>query len=200
MAGRVILFAPGAGAPSSSRWMQGWVSRLSSLGDVVTFDYPYMQRGSKRPDPQATLVAAHRHALEDARKKRDAPLVLAGKSMGSRMGCHVALEERVSALVCFGYPLQAAGNPDKLRDQVLLELALPILFVQGTKDPLCPLERLDDVRRRMSAVNELHVVEGGDHSLNVAKTALKAAGTTQADVDGVALGAVAGFLERYAHA
>ncbi len=80
-------------------------------------------------------------------------MVLAGKSMGSRMGCHVSLEEPVVCLVCFGYPLRAAGS-GKLRDAVLLELSTPILFVQGTRDELCPLDDLEKVRARMNAANE----------------------------------------------
>jgi predicted alpha/beta-hydrolase family hydrolase len=103
--------------------------------------------------------------------------------MGSRIGCHLSLEEKVSALVCLGYPLCGGGDPAKLRDKVLRELRAPILFVQGTRDALCPLDLLESVRREMSAVNELHVVEGGDHSLAVSKTQLKTTGQTQRDVD-----------------
>src|SRR5205823_6277167 len=100
------------------------------------------------------------------------PLVLVGKSMGSRIGCHVATTDRASALVCLGYPLRAQGS-GKIRDEVLLALKTPILFVQGTRDPLCPLELLSEVRERMTAENALHVVEGGDHSLLVTKTGLE---------------------------
>ena len=70
--------------------------------------------------------------------------------MGGRVGCHVALVDPVQAVICFGYPLCGAGDRTKLRDQVLLELKVPILFVQGTRDPLCPLELLEDVRKRMA--------------------------------------------------
>jgi len=179
--------------------MQAWANRLGTLGHVVTFDYPYMLAGSKRPDPHAKLVAAHRQALNLLRRERRGPIVLAGKSMGSRIGCHLSLEERVAALVCFGYPLKAAGNPANLRDSVLRELTVPILFVQGSRDSLCPLESLEKVRKAMNAPHELHVVEAGDHSLRVSKTALKTAGTTQDEVDQKVLGAVAGFVERHAH-
>ncbi len=78
------------------------------------------------------------------------------------------------ALVCFGYPLCGGGDPTKLRDQVLREITTPILFVQGTRDPLCPLELLESVRTQMRAANQLHVVEGGDHSLLVTKSRLRA--------------------------
>ena len=195
---RLLLFAHGAGAPSASHWMQSWARRLSSLGSVVTFDYPYMRERRRRPDPQPKLIEAHRQALAEARTAEpDKAVVLAGKSMGSRIGCHVALEEPVSALVCFGYPLKAAGARATVRDQVLVELKMPILFVSGSRDALCPLELLETVRARMRAPNELHVVDGGDHSLAVAKSRLAEAGERQADVDQRILSAVTQFVERH---
>ena len=69
MSRRLILFAPGAGAPSSHPWMQNWKRRLSEIGEVETFDYDYMRAGRKRPDPLPQLIAAHRAALESAREK-----------------------------------------------------------------------------------------------------------------------------------
>jgi uncharacterized protein len=120
--------------------------------------------------------------------------VLAGKSMGGRVGCHVALVDPVEAVICFGYPLCGAGDRSRLRDQVLMELKTPILFAQGTRDPLCPLDLLENVRKRMHAPSTLTVVEGGDHSLVVAKTALKALGSSQEDVDDRMLTAIASFL------
>jgi predicted alpha/beta-hydrolase family hydrolase len=188
--GRVILFAPGAGLPSSSPWMTAWAQRLGALGDVERFDYPYVLEGRKRPDRLPKLVA-HHHAHADDARRPGAPLVLAGKSMGSRVGCHVSLEMPVDALVCFGYPLAATGDVQKLRDQVLLDLRTPILFVQGTRDKLCPLALLDDVRRRMTAPSALHVVEGGDHSLRVTKR------YDQQAADAAILEAVARFLSSF---
>ena len=116
--------------------------------------------------------------------------------MGGRIGCHVALEESVNGLVCLGYPLCGGGDPRKLRDQVLRKLRTPILFVQGTRDELCPLDLLADVRRTMIVENFLHVVEGGDHSLIVGKKQLKATGQTQEDVDRRVLGAIEEFYGR----
>src|SRR5262245_5629641 len=193
---RSILFAPGAGAPSSHPWMQDWKQRLSEIGDVETFDYDYMRAGRKRPDPLPQLIAAHRAALETARAKfQSDSTLLIGKSMGGRIGCHVALEEKVDGLVCLGYPLCAMGDRTKLRDEVLRALTVPILFVQGTRDALCPLELLEGVRAEMKAPNFLHVVEGGDHSLRVPKRQLQATSETQEDVDRLAFEAVAKFVD-----
>ena len=190
----LILFAPGAGAGADSPWMQAWATRLAGLGAVETFDYAYRRAGRRAPDRLPALIAAHREALQAARARhpRARRVVLAGKSMGSRVGCHLSLEEPVDALVCLGYPLVSQSGA--LRDEVLRALATPVLFVQGTRDGLCPLDRLEAARRAMRAESALHVVEGGDHSLLVQKTELRARGITQAAVDQAAFAAVEAFL------
>lgn len=193
----LFLFTPGAGAPSSHPWMRRWKERLSALGDVVMFDYPYMREGRRRPDPLPLLVAAHREALADARRDKPQPVFLIGKSMGGRIGCHVALEEPVAGVICLGYPLCGGGDPAKLRDKVLRALRTPILFVQGTRDPLCPLELLQNIIGELQAEHFLHVVDGGDHSLQVAKRQLKEAGETQEEVDARILQAIAQFVGRF---
>jgi uncharacterized protein len=191
----VFLFAHGAGAPSSSPWMVGWKKRLGTLGATVAFDYPYMRERRRTPDRLPRLITAHREALTKATAEHSGPVVLAGKSMGSRVGCHVALEESsVRALICFGYPLKSPGKQGAVRDEVLLALRIPILFLQGTRDALCPVELLEAVRRKMQAPSTLHLVEGGDHSLNVSAGALRAAGEKQADSDARVLAAVGSFL------
>ena len=195
MPGIAFLLAPGAGAPSSHPRMRTFARLLGSLGRVEPFDYLYAIDGGKRPDPLPKLIAAHRAALASLREKHDGPIVLAGKSMGGRVGCHVALVEPVEAVICLGYPLCGAGDRSKLRDQVLLELRTPAMFVQGTRDPLCPLELLEGVRKRMRAPSTLHVVDGADHSLLVAKTMLKALGSTQEEADDQILAAISRSLK-----
>jgi len=178
--------------------MQNWKRRLSEIGDVETFDYDYMREGRKRPDPLPKLIAAHRTALSDARKKSPAEsTILIGKSMGGRIGCHLSLGGKVNGLVCLGYPLCAMGDRTKLRDEVLRALNTPILFVQGTRDPLCPLDLLERVRTEMKTQNVLHVVNGGDHSLRVPKRQLQATGETQEDIDQQILKAIAGFVDQW---
>jgi len=173
--------------------MQGWRDRLATLGDVATLDYPYMRAGRKSPDKLPVLVESHRAALADARGRAKGPLFLVGKSMGGRVGCHLAVEEPVAGVVCLGYPLKAGGS-GALRDEVLLALRVPVLFVQGTRDPLCPLPLLAEVRARMTAPNTLLVVEGGNHSLETSAAARKAAGETQAASDARVLDAIRSFV------
>ena len=177
--------------------MQHWKERLQKIGDVEVFDYAYMREHRKRPDPLPKLIVSHRQALAEARKKHPAAVtILIGKSMGGRIGCHVALEEKVDGLVCLGYPLCAMGNRTKLRDEVLRALTTPILFVQGTRDSLCSLDLLERVRSEMKAPNRLHIVEGGDHSLRLPKRQLQAAGETQDDVDQRILQTIADFVRQ----
>jgi predicted alpha/beta-hydrolase family hydrolase len=175
--------------------MERWAQRLGGLGEVVRLDYPYVKAGRRAPDRLPVLVAAHRAALAEARAGREEPVVLAGKSMGARIGCHVALEERVAALVCLGYPLR--GQRGAIRDEVLLGLRSPVIFVQGTRDPLCPLELLEEVRARMRAPTALHVVEGGNHSLEVGARALASRGEDQDEVEARAFEAIATFLAKH---
>ncbi len=192
----LILFAHGAGLPSSHPWMRGWADRLSRAGSVVAFDYDYMAAGKRPPDRMPKLLARHRRALDEARAKHPgAPVVLAGKSMGSRVGCHLSLHDDVdvAGVVCFGYPL--VGVNGKRRDEVLRSMTAPILFLQGTRDRLCPLDVLAEVRSGMTNRNDLYVVESGDHSLHARKRDLKAEGRTQDDVDEAISGAVNDFVK-----
>ena len=175
--------------------MVGWDERLAALGPVRRFDYPYMAAGRKRPDRAPKLIEAHREQLDAFRAEHPGrQIYLIGKSMGSRMGCHLALEEDVAGLICMGYPLAGMGNRAKLRDQVLKDLSTRILFVQGTRDRLCPLDLLADVRGQMTAENELYIVPTGDHSLNITKTHTKKTGRTQDAEDADALAAIAAFV------
>src|ERR1700761_644330 len=101
----LFLFAPGAGAPASHPWMKRWSKELRTIGKVRALDYPYMLESRRRPDRLPSLIAAHRAALAKVKAAHKGTIVLIGKSMGSRIGCHVALEDKVSAVICLGYPL-----------------------------------------------------------------------------------------------
>ena len=156
--------------------MLAWRDRLQTLGDVTTFDYPYMRAGRRMPDRLPALIAAPREALAEARAKSAGPVFLAGKSMGGRVGCHLALEERVAGVICFGFPLRS-GTTGALRDEVLVALGTRVLLLQGSRDELCPLEfSLAGVRERMSAPSTLVVVDGADHSLALSAAQRKSGG------------------------
>ena len=198
MSRRLILFAPGAGAPSSHPWMQTWKQRLSKIGEVETFDYDYMRAGRKRADPLPQLIAAHRKALE-GREKTSAGFDLPDREKHGRpyrMPC-VARGESGRPGLSWLSALRH-GRSHKTSRRSFAALTMPILFVQGTRDALCPLDLLERVRTEMKTGNFLHVVESGDHSLRVPKRQLQAIGETQEEVDQRAFGAVAGFIDQFA--
>ena len=159
------------------------------------------RQGQRRhqPDPLKTLIQAHRDAITEAKKDGD-KVVLIGKSMGSRVSCHVSLEDGVAVdgIVCLGYPLQAQGRRVRgTRDEVLRELRSPVMFVQGTRDRMCPIRSLDAIRQDLEVPNYIHVVDGGDHSLIVRKTQLDELGKNQDDLDRAAVDAIKAFLDKH---
>ncbi len=199
----MILFAPGAGTRSSHPVMVRWAGLLGTLpdGPCQTFDYPYALAGRGRPDAHDVLVSAHAEALD--RVRTPDRVILAGRSMGGRIGCHVSLVRPVDALVAFSYPLLAMSGGSKgragaapkeapARAAVLRALATPILFISGDRDPLAPLPALEAVRAQMSAPTRLVVVRGGDHSLSVRVREL--AGRTAEGIERALLAQVAEFL------
>ncbi|KAK9698473.1 hypothetical protein RND81_08G106800 [Saponaria officinalis] len=195
----VVVFAHGAGAPSSSDWMLRWKEILAKAlcaVEVVSFDYPYLSGGKKRAPPKAEkLVDFHANVVKNAVAKYPGhPVILVGKSMGSRVSCMVACQKNisVSAVVCLGYPLK--GRNGAIRDEILTELTVPILFVQGSKDQLCPLDMLEAVRQKLKAKNDLHVIEGGDHSFKIAQKYLLVTGSTQNDAEQSAVKSITSFV------
>jgi len=214
----LFLFAPGAGAGIDSAWMKIWRERLATLGTVEAFDYPYRLAGRKSPDRPPVLIAAHRAAWQAAVARQGgrrsdkeamadgvidgspAPVFFIGKSMGSRIGCHLAVEEPTAAraLICLGYPLR--GQNGKLRDEVLRALTRPVLFVQGTRDPLCPLAELQALLPALPVAHQLFIVERGDHSLEVPHPRQKKGEPVrdpQAESDARVLAAIAAFVTRF---
>jgi len=174
--------------------MTRWATRLGELGTVKAFDYPYMLAGRKSPDPLPRLIAAHEQALEAVRVGKHGPIVLIGKSMGSRVGCHLAAKAQVDAVICLGYPLRGANGA--VRDEALTALSCPLLLVQGSRDPLCPIDLLDGVGKRIKAPHEIRIVDDGNHSLELPKGKLKSRGLTQDGVDERILGWIREFLSR----
>ncbi|KAL6986378.1 hypothetical protein U1Q18_019744 [Sarracenia purpurea var. burkii] len=195
----VVVFAHGAGAPSSSDWMIRWKDMLAKgleAVEVVTFDYPFICGEKRGAPPKAEkLVDFHVEVVQKAvAKYPEHPLILVGKSLGSRVSCMVAEEDGVgaSAVVCLGYPLE--GMKGTLRDETLLQLKVPTMFVQGSKDGLCPLEKLEPIRKKMKSVNGLHVIEGGDHSFKIGKKFLQSKGSSQEEAEDHAIRAIAMFV------
>jgi uncharacterized protein len=149
---------------------------------ALRFQFPFMEQGSRRPDPPAVAQASVRAAVEEAaRRWPHLPLFAGGKSFGARMTSQAQASEPlpgVRGLVFLGFPLHPAGKPAVQRAEHLAQVALPMLFLQGTRDALADL---DLVRATAGALGEratLHVVEGADHGFEV----LKRSGRTDEDV------------------
>ncbi|KAK1408994.1 hypothetical protein QVD17_41214 [Tagetes erecta] len=196
----VVVFAHGSSASSSSAWMIRWRNLLANAlnaVEVVTFDYPYVKRGRKAAPPPEKLVGFHTEIVRKvAAEYPDHPLVLIGKSMGSKISCMVAAEKdiEVSAVVCLGYPLKATRGG--IADEPLLQLTVPIMFVQGGNDSFCPLKLLEVVRNKLKAVNNLHVIENADHSFQIANKYLQSIGMTLKEAEESAAEAVAVFVSQ----
>ncbi len=163
-----VLFAHGAGLGQDHEWMVFVRDGLARAGiPVLTFNYPYLEAGRKAPNPARVLLACHRAALGELRRRVDR-VVLAGKSMGGRIGSHLAAEgEEVAGLVFYGYPLVGIGRSEPRDVSHLTDVGAPMLFVQGTRDRLAPLDLIKPVVDSLDA--SMHVVEDGDHSFKVLK-------------------------------
>jgi predicted alpha/beta-hydrolase family hydrolase len=163
-----VLLAHGAGLGQDHEWMVFMRDGLAAAGiPVLTFNYPYMEAGRKAPNPARILLACHRAALAELRHRVDRVL-LAGKSMGGRMGSHLAADgEAVAGLVFYGYPLVGVGKTEPRDVSHLADVGAPMLFVQGTRDRMAPLDLIEPVVESLDA--SIHVVEDGDHSFRVLK-------------------------------
>lgn len=166
--GPAILLAPGAGAGQRHAFLSGLRRRLAAAGHLVmTFDYPYAAAGRRAPDRLEVLLECHRAATRRLRREAG-EVVLAGKSMGSRVAAHLAASgEGCSAVVCYGYPLLPPGKPAPRDTAHLDAIGLPVLFLTGSRDRLAPLDLLSPVVARVPRAR-LVVVEGADHSFGVA--------------------------------
>lgn len=140
-----ILLAHGAGVGQDHPAMTLLREGLAGGGHtVMTFNYPYTERGAKRPDREEKLLACHRAAADVLAGRVDA-MFLAGRSMGGRMGTYlVAAGYPAAGLVLYAYPLHPAGKPEKLRVDQFEDIAIPMLFLQGTKDALSRMDLFEE--------------------------------------------------------
>jgi hypothetical protein len=164
-----VVVAHGAGAGIDHPFMVGFAQALGER-DIASmrFNFPYMQRGRRSPDPEPTLRAAWLAAFAEATARFDVPVLASGKSLGGRIASMCVADGMPAAgLVFLGYPLHPPGKPERIRDEHLYRITVPMLFLEGTRDPFAEPELLSKVLRKLSGRAELHTVEGGDHSFNV---------------------------------
>ncbi|SDO90696.1 hypothetical protein SAMN04487914_10184 [Arthrobacter sp. ok909] len=190
-----LVVAHGAGAGMDHPFLVGFTRALNPLGvATLRFNFPYREAGKKFPDRPPTAIAAWRAAMDAAASRSgDRPLWAAGKSFGGRMASMAVAEGMPAAgLVYLGYPLHPPGKPEKIRDEHLYGLTLPMLFLQGTRDTFATPELLEAVAARLGPSATVQWCEGGDHSFAVAGA------KRSADEAGASLAAaVAGFLKTH---
>jgi predicted alpha/beta-hydrolase family hydrolase len=177
------VFAHGAGAGMNHPFMADMARGLAEQGiATLRFQFPYMQGGSRRPDAPAVAQAAVRAAVEEAaRQLPGLPLVAGGKSYGGRMTSQAQAQEPlpgVKGLVFVGFPLHPAGKPSIERAKHLSDVAVPMLFLQGTRDELADLDLVRQATAALGPRATLHIVEGADHAFHV----LVRSGRTDAQV------------------
>ncbi|UKA57142.1 alpha/beta hydrolase family protein [Arthrobacter sp. FW306-2-2C-D06B] len=162
-----LVLAHGAGAGMEHPFLGGLAHALNDDGvATLRFNFPYREAGKRFPDRPPAAITAWRAAMEIAASRSEGePLWAAGKSFGGRMAS-MAVAEGMSAagLVYLGYPLHPPGKPEKLRDEHLYGLTLPMLFLQGTRDTFATPELLEDVVARIGPTATIEWWDGGDHS------------------------------------
>jgi predicted alpha/beta-hydrolase family hydrolase len=166
------VFAHGAGAGMTHTFMAAVATGLSERGiATLRYQFPYMEKGGKRPDPPGVAQAAVRAAVEEAARRCPAiPLIAGGKSFGGRMTSQTQAKaplEGVQGLAFFGFPLHPAGKRSTERADHLAGIDIPMLFLQGTNDKLAEVDLLKPVVKKLVAQATLHLVEAADHSFHV---------------------------------
>jgi uncharacterized protein len=199
--GITLILGHGAGAGQTSGFMVSFATELAARGiDAVTFNFSYTEHGRHYPDTNDKLEACYRAVIETIRKHKKLGrnrLAIGGKSMGGRIASQVAASGMgglgdLSGLVFLGYPLHPPGNPEKLRSKHLPDIKAPMLFVQGSRDSFGTPDELKPIVKKLKPRADLHVVEGGDHSFKVPKSA----GVTQEEVYKRVLDEIAGWLKQ----
>lgn len=195
----LYLFAHGAGAGMTHKAMESNAQGLAERGvATLRYQFLYMEKESKRPDPPRLAHAVVRAAAAEAAKlARDLPLFAGGRSFGGRMTSQAQSDAPlpgVKGLAFLGFPLHPAGKPGIERADHLSRVEVPMLFVSGDRDALAELDLLKPVVAGLGDRATLHLVAHADHSF---KTAAKS-GRTSAEAEAEALDALADWMSENA--
>jgi hypothetical protein len=190
-----FVMAHGAGAGMTHPFMASMANELAALAvATLRYQFPYVEHGGKRPDPEAVCHATVRAAVATAAALAPAlPQFAGGRSFGGRMTSQAQAAAElagVRGLVFLGFPLHPAGKPAITRAQHLQRVNLPMLFLQGTRDALAELPLLQPVIEQLGARARLELIDGADHSYHV----LRSSGTTDAQVRSRLATFIAGWI------
>ena len=190
------VLAHGAGAGMKHPFLAAVAAELAQRGiATLRYQFPYMERGGKRPDSPAVAHATVRAAVDTAQRLLpEIPLIAGGKSFGGRMTSQAQAKAPLSGvcgLAFLGFPLHPAGRPSQDRARHLFDVQIPMLFLQGTRDTLAELDQLEPLCRALAPGAALKLFQDADHSFHVpART-----GRKDADVRGEMLDAFAGWID-----
>jgi predicted alpha/beta-hydrolase family hydrolase len=164
-----LVVAHGAGAGMDHPFLVGFCRAMGEAKvSTLRFNFPYVERGRRSPDPERVLRETWLAAFEDARRDGTRPVLVGGKSLGGRIASMCVADEMPAAgLVFLGYPLHPPGKPDRLRAEHLGRIEVPMLFLQGTRDPFARPDLLAGVLDGLGDRATLVSIEGGDHSFRV---------------------------------
>jgi uncharacterized protein len=191
------VLAHSAGAGMEHPFMAAVAAGLAQRGvATLRYQFPYMERGAKRPDPPQLAQATVRAAIIEAQRLvADLPLFAGGRSFGGRMTSQAqaaAPLPGVRGLIFLGFPLHPAGRPSQDRAEHLFDVRIPMLFLQGNRDALAALEELRPVCKALGARATLHVFADADHSFHVPARS----GRNDAQVRAEVLHALVAWLDR----
>jgi uncharacterized protein len=163
-----FVFAHGAGAGMTHSFMEAVASGLCEHGiATLRYQFPYMEKAGKRPDPPAVAQAAVRAAAaEAARCCPGLPLIAGGKSFGGRMTSQAQAAAPLEGVRGLGFPLHPVGKPSSDRAKHLADVHIPMLFLQGSRDNLAEVALIEPVVKGLPSA-KLHLVDGADHSFHV---------------------------------
>jgi uncharacterized protein len=193
----IYVLAHGAGAGMAHPFLAQTAAGLAARGiATLRYQFPYMERGTRRPDAPRIAHAAVRAAVAEAERRLPGiPIVAGGKSFGGRMTSQtqaVSAMAGVVGLVFLGFPLHSAGKPSIERAQHLAAIQVPMLFVQGTRDNLADVTLIESTVGALGPRAQLQWVPDGDHSFHVRASS----GRSDAQALDAALDAIAGWIEK----
>lgn len=171
--GVVFVLAHGAGADMHGDFMSAVAAGLVGRGHAVCrFNFPYADKGRRSPDRADVLEDTYRRVVDAVRDTLVFDrIIVGGKSLGGRVASQIAAAgAAIEGLVFLGYPLHPPGKPERLRAEHLKRVRAPMLFVEGTRDPFCPLATLQAMLEDIEAPAEIAVIDDGDHSFKVPKS------------------------------
>jgi predicted alpha/beta-hydrolase family hydrolase len=188
----LYVLAHGAGAGMTHPFMEAIAGGLAERGfATLRYQFPSMERRSKRPDSPKVAQAAVRAAVAEARRRLPGlPLIAGGKSFGGRMTSQAQASAPlagVCALAFLGFPLHPAGKPSQERGKHLFKIDIPMLFLQGTRDALAGMEDLNPLCDALGPKATLRLLQHADHSFHApARSGRKDAEVMQELLDALA--------------